>query len=146
MNLAATAAVELAHRPLNLGVAGMADQHDVKPVSGIPGDFDMHLRDKRTGGIEHRQPTRLRISPDLLGHTMGRENAGGASRYLVHLIDKNRAGFAQAIDNEPVVHNFVADINRRAQLVESAFNNLDGAIDAGTKTTGIGKQDIHEYR
>jgi hypothetical protein len=38
-----------------------------------------------------------------------------------------------------IVHDLVADVDRGAELFQRTFDDLDGAIDAGTETPGVGK-------
>ena len=38
---------------------------------------------------------------------------------------------------------FCAGVDRAIAIVERAFDNGNGAIDTGTKATGIGEQDVH---
>jgi hypothetical protein len=37
-----------------------------------------------------------------------------------------------------VVHDFVAHVDRRAELDQRALDDLDGALDAGAEAAGIG--------
>jgi hypothetical protein len=37
----------------------------------------------------------------------------------------------------------VTDIDGFAEKLNRAFDDVDGAIDTGTETTGIGKEDLH---
>jgi hypothetical protein len=41
------------------------------------------------------------------------------------------------------VHHFVAHIDRRTEILESALNDFDGTIDASAKAARIGKQHLH---
>ncbi|GIR46070.1 MAG: hypothetical protein CM15mP55_0460 [Hyphomicrobiales bacterium] len=56
--------------------------------------------------------------------------------HLVNFIDKNRP-FFQRRNNLTVMHNLVAHIYRRPVQVECALDNLDRAINAGTKSSWI---------
>ena len=38
---------------------------------------------------------------------------------------------------------FVAHVDRRAQGFDGTLDDLDGAVDAGAETSGIGEQDVH---
>ncbi len=53
--------------------------------------------------------------------------------HLVELIDEDRAKAAQPIDDEAVVDDFVAHIDRRAEALERELDDLDRAVDAGAK-------------
>ena len=47
------AAVALAHRALDLGVAAVADHHDLAAVLAHLGDLDVDLGDQRARRVEH---------------------------------------------------------------------------------------------
>jgi len=72
------------------------------------------------------------------------EYNGGAIRDFIQLLDKYRAFFHQVADHVTIVHDFVADVDRRGEQLQRAFDNLDGAINPGTKTTWISEIYIHE--
>ncbi len=63
--------------------------------------------------------------------------------HIVEFVDENRAARTQALDDETVVHDLMAHVNRRAERFERAFDDLDGAIYAGAKTTRVGEYDFH---
>ena len=72
---------------------------------------------------------------------MGREDHRPVVGNLVELVDEHRAQLAQAIDDEAVVDDLVADIDRRAELLERQLDDLDRAVDAGAKSARRGDQD-----
>ncbi|MPN41674.1 hypothetical protein SDC9_189228 [bioreactor metagenome] len=76
---------------------------------------------------------------------MGAEDDGGARRNLIQLVDKNRAFFAQAVADELVMHDFVPDVDRCAEFFDGAFNDGDGAFDAGAEAARVGEDDFHEW-
>jgi hypothetical protein len=43
------------------------------------------------------------------------------------------------------VHDFVAHVYRRAEQFERTLDDVDGAVNAGTETAGIGEQDLHVW-
>ena len=53
----------------------------------------------------------------------------------------NTAPFAlQVVDDEPVVHDLVAHVDRRAELRERLLDDRDRAVDAGAEAARIGEQ------
>ena len=74
---------------------------------------------------------------------MRAEDHRGAVRHLVELLDEHRAARAQPVDDEAVVHDFVPHVDRRAEQLEGALDDLDGAVDAGAEPARIGEQDLH---
>ena len=71
---------------------------------------------------------------------MGREHHRAVVRNLVELIDEHRAELAQAVDDEAVVDDLVADIDGRAEPLERDLDDLDRPIDSGTETARRGDQ------
>ena len=63
---------------------------------------------------------------------------------LRELVDEDRALALEVLDNGPVVHDFVAHIDRRAELRQCLLDDRDRAIDACAKTTRIGEQQVHQ--
>jgi hypothetical protein len=55
-------------------------------------------------------------------------------RDLVELLHKNGTFGPQAIDDEAVVHDLVADVDRSAELLQGQLDDLDGPIDTGAET------------
>ncbi len=75
---------------------------------------------------------------------MRAEDHGCAVGHFVEFIDEDRAAARrQAVDDETIVHDFVAHVDRRAERFECALDDLDRAIDAGAEAAGVGEQDLH---
>ena len=77
--------------PVVLGMAGMADQHDLTPAGGIAAALVVHLGDQRAGRIDHWQSTLGRPLLDTLRDAVGREDHHRALGDLVGLLDEDRA-------------------------------------------------------
>ena len=73
---------------------------------------------------------------------MRTENHNAIVGHFVEFIDENRAALAQIIDNEFVVHDFMAHIDRRTEHIERAIDDFDGAIDTGAKAARIGETNL----
>ena len=134
----------LAHRAFDLGVAAVADHDDLAALLAHLGDLDVHLGHQRAGRVEHLQAARLGLAPHRLRHAVRAEDHGAAGGHLVQLLDEHRALGAQVVDHEPVVHDLVAHVDRRAELRERALDDRDGAVDAGAEAARIGEQDVHQ--
>ncbi len=80
---------------------------------------------------------------DRAGDAMGAEDGDAARRDLGQLVDEMRALGPQPLDHVAVVHDLVADIDRRAVFLERPFDDLDRALDAGAETPGLGQDDPH---
>ena len=124
-------------------MAGVADQHHVAPGAAVARDFQMHLGHQRAGRVEHLQAAARGLGAHRLRDAVGAEDHGRAVGHLVEFLDEDRAALLEVFDHEPVVHDFVAHVDRRAQRFERALDDLDGAIDAGAEAAGIGEDDVH---
>jgi hypothetical protein len=126
-----------------LGVAGVADQNDLQAGLLMGAGLHMHLGDERAGGIEVEHvagPGRRRHG---LRHPVCRKDHGRL-RFgdFVQLLHKNGAFGSQGLHHVPVVDDLMANVDRSAILLERQLDNLDGAIDTGTKTARGGYQDF----
>ena len=74
---------------------------------------------------------------------MGAENGDAAGRHFIQLVDEIGALGAQAFDDMTVVDDLVPDIDRRAEFIDGALDDLDRALDAGAKTTGLCEDNLH---
>jgi hypothetical protein len=61
-----------------------------------------------------------------------------AGRNVIELFDEDRAPAAQVGHDIGVVDDFVAYVDRRAELLQGALDDLDGAVDAGAKSARLG--------
>ncbi len=78
-----------------------------------------------------------------LGHAVGRENhrpVGG--RHLVELLHEDRALLPQALDHVLVVHDLVADIDRRAVFLERPLDRVDRPHHARAEAARGAEQDF----
>src|SRR2546429_86368 len=78
-----------------------------------------------------------------LRHAMRAEDHRAAGRHLLELVDEHRAFRAQVLDHELVVHDLVPHVDRRAELVERALDDLDRALDPGAEAAGVGEENVH---
>jgi hypothetical protein len=66
---------------------------------------------------------------------MCRKDHGAVVGAVVQFLDEDRAHRLQAFDDMAIVDDLVAHIDRRAILLERAFDDLDGPVDAGAEAT-----------
>jgi hypothetical protein len=76
------------------------------------------------------------------GRRRGPENHDAIVRHLVEFLDEDRAALAQVVDHEAVVHDLVAHVDRRAEDLQRAVDDIDRPVDAGAEAPGIGQLDI----
>jgi hypothetical protein len=101
-------------------------------------DLEMNLGHQRTGCVEHAQAASRALFVHRAGYPVRAKNNGGAVRYLIKLIDEDRAARAQTLNDMAVVHHFMAHVDRRAEQHQCPLDDLDGAIDPGAEPAGIG--------
>ena len=89
------------------------------------------------------QPRRAASSSHGARDAVRGEDHRGAVRHLVELLDEHGAEAAQPLDDVAVVHHFVTHVDRRAEQLDRALDDVDGAIDAGAEAARIGEQDLH---
>src|SRR5690606_9623808 len=141
---AAVGGIELPHRAFHLRMALVANQHHIATLARVAHHFHVNLRHQWAGGIEHFQ-----LAPPclVLHHTrdaMGAEYHRGMIRHLIQFLDEHGAETAQALDDIAVVHHLVPYIDRSAEQLDGALDNVDGAIDAGAEASRISEQDAHD--
>ena len=83
-----------------------------------------------------------RLFPYLLRHPVGAENHQRAIRDLVQFLDEHRAPFPKGVDDVPAVHDFMSHVNRCAVALQRHFDDFDGPVNTGAKSTWIGQIDL----
>ena len=61
-------------------------------------------------------------------------------RNLVCLFDEDSTAFGQGFDDMPVVHDLLAHVYRRTEMLKRTFDGDDRPIDTGTVATRSGEQ------
>ena len=135
----------LAHRAFDLGVSLVADHDELVALARELGDLDVHLVDERAGRVEDREAARGRLLAHRLRHAVGAEDERRAGRHVGEVLDEDRALLLEVVDDVGVVDDLVADVDRRAELVQRALDDLDRAIDAGAEAARLGEDDFFEH-
>ena len=107
----------------------MADEEDVAALLDEPLGLAVDLGDERAGGVEEIEPARARGRRDRLGDAVGGEDHRHAVRHLVEIGDEHRALRLQTVDDELVVNDFVADVDRRAVPLQRQLDDADRPVD-----------------
>src|SRR3569833_1376935 len=126
-------------------MAGVADQDDIAPLAGIPLNFHVNLRDQWAGCIKHSEAARFCFCLHRARHTMGREDNRRARRHFLQLLDEYRAEAPQPVNDVGVVHNFVPDIDRTAEQLDRALDDINRPIDSRTESTWVGQKNFHTF-
>ena len=144
VDVPAMARVEAAHGALHLRVPGMPDQDHVEAVACVLAHFHVHLGDQRAGRVVDGEPAPLGFLLHPARHAVGAEDDRRAVRHGVELVHEHGSEAAQAIHDEPVVHDLVTHVDRRAEELDGAFHDVDRAVDAGAEAAGICEEDFHQ--
>ena len=124
----------LAHRPDDLLVAVVADQHDRVPVGGVAARLDVHLRDERAGRVDRVQASRAAAFARTDGATPCAEKTtvapSGTSRSSSTKIAPRRLEVAHDVG---VVDDLLAHVDGWAVQLERPLDGLDGALDPGAE-------------
>ena len=136
----------LAHRPDHLDVVAVADERDEVAAVGVAAGLRVHLRDERADGVDDLQAAALAVLLDRRRDAVRGEDADRARRDLVLGLDEDRAEPLEPAQDVVVVDDRVADVDRRAVLLEQPLDDLDRAVDAGAERARGGEQDAPASR
>ena len=89
----------------------MPDQQNVVVLSGEPTRLMVHLGHQRAGRVDRPQRPGVRLLVDLRRDAVGREDHDSPLRDLVVLLDEDRAGSPEHVDDVPIVHDLLADVD-----------------------------------
>src|SRR5262249_45266300 len=76
-------------------------------------------------------------------HAMGAVQDDRVLRNFVDVIDEDDAALLESLDHVAIVHDFVIDVNRRAEQFKNLFQAVDGHVDTGAKPARVGENDSH---
>jgi hypothetical protein len=114
-------------------VVGVPDEcHEVAAVR-VPARFGVHLGDERADGIDDAQPAPGTVLAHGRRDAVGREDADLPGRHLGLVIHEDRAETLESSHHVVVVDDLMTDVDRWAVLGEQALDDLDRAVDSGTK-------------
>jgi hypothetical protein len=118
-------------------MAGMTDEQDFASALMLDFSFPMHFGDQRTGGVNREEISLTRSFRDRFGYAMGGENHRRVCvGDFIQFLDEHSALPFQIIDNIPVVHDLMPDIDGGTMKFQRLLDGIDGANDACAKSTG----------
>src|SRR5579863_1821832 len=120
----------------------VADQDNRVTLTSKLNCLQMHFRYQRAGSIDDGEVALLALLANLRRYAVRAENGAGAGRYFLEFLDEDCAQIAEFVHDVLVVHDFLADIDRRPIEVERYLDHVDGAHHAGAKTAGLEKVDL----
>ena len=131
----------LAKRALDLLVALMAHQDDVVVFLREAHGLAVHLGHERAGRVNRGEVAgRGGLVDGRRDAVRGKHNAGTLG-HLVGLLDEDRAALSQRLDDELVVDDLLAHVDRRAVELKGLFDDVDGAVHAGAVSAGSRQED-----
>ena len=134
---------QLAERADDLGMPGVADQHDLAAALVMDFGLAVDLGDQRAGGVEREEVAALRLHRNRFRHAMGGEDHRRLGvRNLGEFLDEDRALGLEALDHVAVVHDLVADVDRRAIALERLLDRIDGPHHAGAEPARRAEQHL----
>ena len=74
---------------------------------------------------------------------MGAVDHDAALGHLVDVSTKVTPRAAEVVDDVPVMHDLMEDVDRRPLELQHLVDHVDGHVDAGTEAAGIGEDDFH---
>jgi hypothetical protein len=124
-------------------MAAMSNENTLLAVLTVPGHFHMDLCHQRTSSIEYFKAASVGLGANCLGHSMGRKNYDAIVRNLIEFLDKYCPSFPQVINYKFIVDYLMPNVDGSAKHVQRTIDDINSAIDARAKTTGVGKLNIH---
>ena len=110
------------------------------PGVRVATSLGVHLRDERAHRVDDLEAAALAVLLHRRCDPVRREDADRACRDLVLGLDEDRAEPLEPAQHVVVVDDRVADVDRRAVLLEEALDDLDRAVDAGAKRPWGGEE------
>src|SRR3954453_14601782 len=117
----------------NFRVAGMADEKNVPAFFDQPFGLAMDLGDQGAGGIDIGKTAVLRRRGHRFRYAMRGKDDRSVIGNFVELIDEDSPKLGQPVDDEAVVHDFMAHIDGCSEPLERELDDLDRSVDARAK-------------
>ena len=122
----------------------MADEDDVAAEPAMAQRLLVHLGDQRAGGVQIEEVQPPGVRRHRFGDAVGGEDDRLAAvfvRYLVEILDEDRALGLEPLDDIAVVDDLVADIDGGAELLQRQDHDLDGPVDPGAEAARAAEAD-----
>ena len=130
----------LAHRPLDLLVAGVADENDPVAVGRVALGLRVHLRHERAGGVDRAEGAGGRVRVDGRGDAVRGEDDSLALGHILLGVDEDRSALLELAHDVDVVHDLLPHVDGGAVQLERALDRLDGPLDAGAVAARRGEE------
>ena len=112
----------------------------MKPFAAAHLGLVMHFGDERTYGVDD-EPIVVPSGADDLGRRAVRgQHERRARGHVVDVVHEHDAELAEAVDDEPVVHDLVVAVHGRLEHPHHPCERLDRHLHAGAKAARFGEQ------
>ena len=136
---------DLAHRPDDLLVAGMADEDDGVAVGGIAARLHVHLRHERAGGVDRPQPALLGVRVHRRRDAVGREHHRLPLGDVGLVVDEHCAALFEVAHDVRVVDDLLAHVDGRAVQLERPLDRLDRPLHARAIASRGSEEDFLDH-
>src|SRR5690606_10539496 len=123
-------------------VSDMTNHDDFPAFGAHARDLDMHFGHQRARGVKDFQATLFGIVTYLTRYAVSRKNNDCTRGSLVQLFNKDRPFIAQVFHHVTVMDDFMAHVDWCTVQFQSAFDNINRAIDPCTESTGLGQNNL----
>jgi hypothetical protein len=124
----------------------VTDEQDVVVVGGEPSGLDVDLRHQRAGGVDRLERTPLRLLVDDRATPCAENTTVAPSGTSSVSSTKIAPALLEGLDDVAVVHDLLADVDRRAVQLQRLLDRHDGPVHTGAVATRRGEQDTAEVR
>jgi hypothetical protein len=104
--------------------------------------FAMHLGDEWAGGIQVEELAALCLRRHRFRHAMRGKDYTRSIGSLIQLVNEHGTQTFEALDNEAVVDDLMAHIDRRTVFLERQFDNADCPLDTRAEAAWTRQQQL----
>ncbi len=123
-------------------VAGVADVEDGEALAGAHLGLVVDLGDERADRVDDVAAFRGGGLDDLGRGAVGRQHQRRTGGHIGDVVDEDHALFAEAFDDEAVVHDLVVAVHRRFERAHHPGERLDRHLDPGAESAGFGEEHL----
>jgi hypothetical protein len=103
-------------------------------------NLDMYFGYQWASRIKYRQPASYGFPPYRLRYAVRAEDDQTAGWHACQILHEHDAFLPQIMQDQFVMHHLVTHVDGGAAQRQGALDYFDGALNAGTETTRVGKQ------
>ena len=120
-------------------MVGVTDEQNVQPGFGIADRFPVDLGDQRARGVDSTQVAALGFTPHFRADSVSTEYQYRSLGDGLDGFGKHHALGFKAVDDVPIVHDVVVDVDWLVQNIGESLDHFDRHCDARTEPPWIGQ-------